>query len=80
MGMEMEWDERVMSDTENFARRLAGYIDGFEKAGVWKESAVAHYMSGHGMIALSKSSIPEAITLYRRLCSAIAERQKRKDL
>jgi len=79
MGMEMEWDERVMSDTKNFARRLAGYIDGFEKEGVWKEAAVAHYMAGHGMIALSQSTVPEVVALYRQLCSFIAERQQRRD-
>ena len=79
MGLEMEWDGRVMSDTTNFARRLQGYLEGFEQAGVWKEAAVAHYMGGHELIALSKSREPEVVALYRRLCSTIAERQKRKD-
>ena len=77
MGLEMEWDHRAMNDKENYARRLKGYLDGFEQAGVWKEAAVAHYMDGHGMIALSKSTDPNIIPLYRRLCSAIAERQKK---
>jgi len=77
MGLEMEWDGRVMSDTKNFARRLQGYLDGFERADVWKEAAVAHYMSGHELIALSQSTVPEVVSLYHRLCSFIVERQKR---
>ena len=75
MGMEMEWDHRVMSDTENFARRMTGYLDGFEEAGVWKTAAVAHYMSGHGMIAFSQSKEPEVQALYERLCRILAQRQ-----
>jgi len=75
MGMEMEWDLRIMTDTENFARRMAGYLDGFEEAGVWKTAAVAHYMSGHGMIALSQAKEPEIRALYERLCRFLAQRQ-----
>ena len=75
MGMEMEWDERIMSDTENFARRMTGYLDGFEEAGVFDTAAVAHYMGGHGMIAFSKSEKPEILALYHRLCRILAKRQ-----
>ncbi len=75
MGMEMEWDERIMSDTSNFARRMTGYLDGFEKAGVWETAAVAHYMAGHGMIALSQNEKPEVRALYERLCRILAARQ-----
>jgi len=75
MGMEMEWDERVMSDTPNFARRMTGYLDGFEEAGVWKTAAVAHSMAGHGMIALSQSQKPEVRALFERLCRFLAQRQ-----
>ena len=75
MGMEMEWDLRILTDTENFARRMTGYLDGFEEADVWKTAALAHYMSGHGMIALSQAKTPEIRALYERLCRFLAQRQ-----
>ena len=76
MGMEMEWDERLMSRTEEYAPKMQGYLDGFEEAGVWATAAAAHYMAGHGIINLSKSKDPVVAGFYQRLCTILAQRQK----
>jgi hypothetical protein len=79
MGLEMEWDGRIFTDTENFAPRFLNYVDSFEQKGVWNRSAVAHYMSGHGMIEFQKSEVPRVIELYNRYCKILSQRQKRQD-
>ena len=76
MGMEMEWNVRIFVDTENFAPRMAVYLDVFEEAGVWETAAVAHFMSiGEAMIALSQTKNPELRKLYERYCRILSRRQ-----
>lgn len=78
MGMEMEWDERLMNQPNEYVPQALAYLDGFEKAGVFESGAVAHYMAGHGMINLSKSTKPEVKAIYERLCRILSKRQLEK--
>jgi len=77
MGMEMEWDTNLFTDTENYAPRFVNYVESFEKKGVWDRAAIAHYMSGHGMIDFQKSEVPLIKELYNRYCKILSQRQKR---
>lgn len=77
MGLEMEWDQRLIRDPKNYIPQIQAYLDGFEQAGVFKKAAVAHYMDGHGMIALSQAQNPDVKKIYERLCRILAERQLR---
>ena len=85
MGMELEWQKELFQDPDNYVRRLWVNINVFEEFGVWSDAAVAHYMGGtvpgtnlpYALEMLSQSNDPRHIELYRKLCSIIAERQKR---
>ena len=80
MGLEMEWDESVWTNPQVYAPRMHRYLDIFEQRGVWQNAVVAHYMgSGDrpGMIGLSQTNAPEAVALYKKYCSILADRQKK---
>lgn len=79
MGLEMEWDDNLFTDPEKFAPRFLNYFESFETKGVWDRSAVAHYMSGQGMINFQKSEIPRVKELYNKYGKILSQRQKQKE-
>lgn len=79
MGLEMEWDVRVWTDKAAFLPRMNAYLDYFEKHEVIKNAAIAHYMDGEGLYAMTKNlSDPDVLKVYIRYCNILVKRQKTK--
>ena len=77
MGMELEFDNRVLTTTpEKWGYRLRDYIDVFEKYEIWKKREVAYYQGEIAWYYLSHSTVQEERELYLRLARLIAKRQK----
>ncbi|MCL2304562.1 MAG: DUF4855 domain-containing protein [Planctomycetaceae bacterium] len=77
MGLEMEWDGRLFSDTDNFLPRFVNYFESFEEKGVWARAAIAHYVSAIGMVDFQKSQDPRIKEWYNKYCKVLSQRQKR---
>ena len=84
MGMELEFQKELLIDPVTYAPRLWVYLNTFEQSGVWQNAAVAYYMGAnlpnpniHAYILLSQSTDPILVAIYHKMCSIIAERQKR---
>lgn len=77
MGLEMEFDERVLADSEECKRdRLISYIKAFEEHEVFKEASVAYYQGNGAIYELSRSKNPLDKELMERLAKIIIKRKK----
>lgn len=79
MGMEMEWDQRAISQQELFLPRLHAYLDAYEKTDALQNAAMAHYEGGGALLQLSQQTDPALRQAYDRYCRAIAKRQRALD-
>ena len=75
MGMEMEWDNRVVYNTDPYRDRMEDYMDAYENSGFLDVGAQAHYLGGTGMNDIVKSTDPLVISTYNRYCKIITDRQ-----
>ncbi len=76
MGLEMEFDKRMISDSTNYYGRFWSYINSFEKNDVWKNSAVAYYEGGGAIYALANSNDKNLRRAYNKLVEIIIKRQQ----
>ncbi len=79
MGMEMEWDGRIISQPEDFLPRMHAYLDAFEKGGAMERAAMAHYEGGGGLLKLSEQTDAKLRAVYDRYCQGIVKRQTKLD-
>jgi hypothetical protein len=79
MGMEMEFDERLLSRPEVFAPRFNAYLDSFTTNSVKDTASIAYYEGGGAWFELANSKEPEPRRHYDRLAHFIRERQQRAD-
>lgn len=80
MGMEFEFDSRILSDPDNFASRMNAYIDAYERGGVFDKAALAYYEGGHGFYDVMKDPKPAAKAAVDRLARHIVDRQSKPEL
>ena len=79
MGLEMEFDSRLLSRADVFAPRLEAYLDVFTTNGVADASSIAWYEGGGTFFELADSSLAETRQRYERLAGFILRRQHLAD-
>lgn len=79
MGLEMEFDTRVLSDPKVFAPRLTAYLDTFTRKGVRDLASVAWYEGGGAIYELATSTQPEMQAHYDHIARFILRRQHLAD-
>lgn len=77
MGLEMEFDKRMISDSLNFYGRFWSYINSFERNDVWKNSAVAYYEGGGAIYALANAKDKRLNLAYKKLVEIIIKRRRK---
>jgi hypothetical protein len=79
MGLEMEFDERVITKPEIFRPRLEAYLDSFTQNGVRDGSAMGWYDGGGALFQLATSKDPDVRRLYDRISQFVLTRQHLAD-
>jgi len=79
MGLEMEFDGRLLSQPESFEPRFNAYLDAFTRNGVKETAAVAYYEGGVAVFQLATSEDPELRRHYDRLAEFVLHRQRLAD-
>lgn len=75
MALEMEFDDRILTDKATFLARYYTYIDEFEKANVWKDKPVAYYQGTAAWLKMSRSLDPDIKEAYKKLADILVARQ-----
>lgn len=75
MGMEMEFDARMITQPAVFAPRFDAYLDAFTRDGVKETATIAYYEGGGAVHQLAGSDKPEVRRYYDRLAEFILHRQ-----
>lgn len=77
MGMEIEWDEKLWTDSDNYIPRLQAYMNTFEHFKVADTVSMAHYMGWGGLYDFKreKEGNDRLTKLYNRYCTMISSRQ-----
>lgn len=79
MGMEMEFDSKVLFARENSSwSRMKDYLDVFEQMGVFRNSAIAYYSGSYGIIDMMKSPSVQDREILDRMARYILERRSKK--
>ena len=73
MNMEVEFDDRVLKNNNDWGYRLNDYLDVYEKNGIFDSLRVAYYQGGDTFYKLSKSDKEGDKLLYRRLVNLITK-------
>lgn len=79
MGLEMELDERLISNPQTFAPRFDAYLKAFETNGVKSSSSIAYYEGGGTLLHLFQSEQPATRGYYDRLAQWVLDRQRLAD-
>jgi hypothetical protein len=79
MGLEMEFDGRVLSAVRDFRPRFYSYLEFFKKNSVIDSSAIAYYEGGGVLLNLATSRTAEERGMYDTLASLIVARQRSAD-
>lgn len=75
MGMEMEFDGRMISDPAAFRPRFHAYLEGFELSGARDNASIAYYEGGGAVLQLARSNKPAVREQYDILAKWILDRQ-----
>lgn len=77
MGMEMEFDSRVLYENEDsYYSRLESYINAFEDNGVFEKSAIAYYSGTKGILDMYRSGSIENTLILDRIANHILKRRR----
>jgi hypothetical protein len=79
LGLEMEFDGRLLKQPETFEPRFGAYLDAFTRNGVRDSAAVAWYEGGGALFQLATAEDPATRRHYDRLASFILHRQSLAD-
>ncbi len=79
MGLEMEFDARMLDKPKDFERRFDVYLDAFTRHGVKDGSSIAYYEGGVALFRLATSDEVGMRAHYDRLARFILDRQKLAD-
>ena len=84
MAMEIEFDERVLSEPEwgdrSYGYRLRDYMQAFIDSGVWEKCPLAYYQSGSAVRDMKCSSDVADRELYYDFCDFVAKRPYRNSV
>jgi hypothetical protein len=79
MGLEMEFDDRLISQPAIFAPRFEGYLEAFAGNGVRDSAAMSYYEGGGTLLRLARSGDKTTHAQYDRLAQWVADRQHLAD-
>lgn len=79
MGMELEFDGRLLTQPAVYQPRLDAYLAAFTRNGVQAESSMAWYEGGGALYDLAISKDPAMRQQYDRIARFILERQHKAD-
>ena len=80
MGVEMEFDERVLKNQpwgEHLSGHLRDYMKVFMEEGAWEGLPIAYYQSLHALRDLKLSDCPDDNELYHEFCGWVVSRPYR---
>jgi len=75
MGLEMEFDHRLISQTAIYAPRLEAYLRAFADSGVRGSASISYYEEGGTMLALAQSANSVLHSYYDRVAQWVVDRQ-----
>ena len=73
LGMELEFDDNILSGGDLYRNRWKEYMDGCRSRGVWGRKPLALYQDTDSFNNFRLSKDPEAQDIFTDLCSLIAE-------
>ena len=79
MGLEMEFDGRMIDRPQDFERRFDAYLDAFTAQGVKDTASIAYYEGGGALFRLANSVDPQMRAHYDRIAQFILDRQRQAD-
>jgi len=79
MGMEMELDDRIISQTKTFAPRFEAYLQAFAANGVQDSASMSYYEGGGTILRLAQSNDQTLHSDYDRIAQWVLDRQLRAD-
>jgi hypothetical protein len=79
MGMEMEFDDRLIRQPVDFAPRLDDYLKAFADSGVKEAGSISYYEGGGAILHLARSSQKSAHAYYDRVAQWVEDRQALAD-
>jgi hypothetical protein len=80
MGLEMEFDPRMITDPSVYEPRFHTYLDAFTRNGVHDGAAMAWYEGGGGLYRLAVSDNPKLRGDYDELARFVLTRQRMADV
>ncbi|MGH8024404.1 MAG: DUF4855 domain-containing protein [Limisphaerales bacterium] len=79
MGLEMEFDSRMITDPPVFEPRFHAYLDAFARNDVQERAAMAWYEGGGALYSLASSKNPKYRGDYDELARFVLKRQRAAD-
>ena len=77
LGLEMEFDGRVIANAATFGPRFDAYLDSFERFKVARGSSIAYYQGSGALAEMAASKDPATRARYERLVRFVLDRQRR---
>lgn len=79
MGLEMEFDDRLITQPDVFAPRFDGYLKAFAGNGIKDSAAMSYYEGGGTILHLSRAEKPSIHAYYDRIAQWVIDRQRTAD-
>ena len=79
MGLEMEFDDRLISQTAVYAPRFDGYLKAFTANGIRDSASMSYYEGGGTILHLAQAHDPAVHGYYDRIAQWVIDRQKLAD-
>jgi len=79
MGLEMEFDDRLITQPDVYAPRFDGYLAAFARNGVKDSAAMSYYEGGGTMLHLWLAQSPAIHAYYDRIAQWVVDRQQSAD-
>lgn len=79
MGLEMEFDDRLITQTKIFAPRFAAYLRAFAANGVKDSASMSYYEGGGTILRLAQSEDKTVHAYYDRIAQWVLDRQQAAD-
>ena len=79
MGLEMEFDDRLITQPATYAPRFEGYLNAFAHNGIKDTAAMSYYEGGGTILHLSRAGNPAIHAHYDRIAQWVVDRQQTAD-
>jgi hypothetical protein len=79
MGMEMEFDDRLINQPDVFAPRFDAYLKAFADHGVKASASISYYEGGGTILKLARSQDQTVHAYYDRICQWVVDRESAAD-